>query len=334
MKPDATDPDLISAHALPWQQPVIDQLLAFQQAGKLPHALLIETRSATDSASFGWQLASALLCRAEQGTKPCGECAACQSLQQNNFPDFSYTTLLENERTHKPNKDIKIDQIRRLIHQISLTNSHEAGKVALIYPAEKMNTSSANALLKTLEEPTQGAVLTLLTHNAGRLPVTIRSRCQQWVIEKPQREIAVQWLVSKGLTESESHQFLDYSGNDAELAWQLHQQDYAQQFERFKELLQKYLSDKIDVVSMTSGLKKYDSEVLSLILQSIMENQIKSWLPKLNGQSKDVQFRKQKLQALLDLYTRQQRQLAVQDNNLNLQLQLEDVLISLKQLTT
>ena len=159
-----------------WQLDLVKQLIELKQQQKLPHAILIELRTSVDSRSFGWHLASSLFCQSDGQDKPCGQCQACQLMSANNYPDFFFTTLIDNDKTHKLNKDIKIDQIRRLIHQFSLTRNLQAGKVALIYPAEKLNKSSANSLLKTLEEPSSDSTLILLTHNAGRLPITIRSR--------------------------------------------------------------------------------------------------------------------------------------------------------------
>ena len=163
----------VIGEALPWQRPLVQKLGSLRQQHRLPHALLIELQTQVDSRAFGWYLVMALLCESPEDGNPCQVCPACALMRANNYPDFTFTTLLENDKTHKLNKDIKIDQIRRLIHQLSLTDSRQGGKFALIYPAEKMNPSAANSLLKTLEEPSSNSTLILLTHNPGRLPVTI-----------------------------------------------------------------------------------------------------------------------------------------------------------------
>ena len=70
---------------------------------------------------------------------------------------------------------IKIDQVRALINFAHQTASLGSRKVILLYPAEAMNLNSANALLKSLEEPAPGTYLLLASHASGNLPATVRS---------------------------------------------------------------------------------------------------------------------------------------------------------------
>ncbi len=76
-------------------------------------------------------------------------------------------------------KQIRIEQIRELGEELSLT-SHQGGyKVGVISPADVLNRFAANALLKTLEEPPARTVLILVVTQPSRLPATILSRCQR-----------------------------------------------------------------------------------------------------------------------------------------------------------
>ncbi len=68
----------------------------------------------------------------------------------------------------------------------------------LISPAHQMNISSANSLLKTLEEPDSHTALLLLTDSPQQLPATILSRCQRLDIPLPERALALAWLQEKG----------------------------------------------------------------------------------------------------------------------------------------
>lgn len=74
-------------------------------------------------------------------------------------------------------KDIKIEKIRELEHELSLTAYFGKHKVVIIDEAEKLNRASQNALLKTLEEPPQNAVVILVTENLNKIIATIKSRC-------------------------------------------------------------------------------------------------------------------------------------------------------------
>ncbi len=318
----------INPLAFVWQQEVIKDLLILKQNSQLPHAIMIEVETSVDSRAFGWQLVMSLLCLQRNPNQlACGECHHCQLMKANNYPDFTFTTLNENERTHKLNKDIKIDQIRQLIHHVSLTANMQSGKFALIYPAEKMNISSANSLLKTLEEPTVDTTLILMTHNAGKLPVTIRSRCQNWTLFNPQQETAQAWLIENGMDKAQIDDYLVLAQSDAQRTLELSRNNALQELEAFRESLKRFLFDQTDVVSVVNGLKDLDNETLRLIIKEVQLSFIYRQL-----EQPATKQRKQKTAELLDLIKYTNFVLQVEENNLNLQLQLEDVLISLKQI--
>jgi len=91
-------------------------------------------------------------------------------------------------------KQIRIEQIRELGEELSLT-SHQGGyKVGVIAPADVLNRFAANALLKTLEEPPARTVLILVVTQPSRLPATILSRCQRIRIAAAERAESVAWL--------------------------------------------------------------------------------------------------------------------------------------------
>ena len=318
----------ISGSVLAWQAELIQQLSALKKGNKLPHAVLIELQTDVDSLSLGWQLVSSLLCQqVNDDASPCGQCHHCQLMQANNYPDFTLTTLVENERNGKLNKDIKIDQIRRLIHQLTLTPNLHAGKIALIYPAEKMNQSAANSLLKTLEEPADEATLILMTHHANRLPVTVRSRCQRWVVKNPGRDEGRSWLQQNGMDPGEVDAYLSLSRNDAQMALELYQQQPLKDLDQLRDQLDRFYADQLSVVAVTSKIRQLPLATLRLILKNILLTTIEKQLePAWTSDNKD------RLIELLELVKHTDSVLKTEENNLNLQLQLEDVLISLKQI--
>ena len=319
--------EAVVASVQPWQQALVDQLVELKRNQKLPHGLLIELQTAVDSVQFGWYLVTALLCDSSSSRPPCGECKSCRLMQANNYPDFTYTTLQENEKTNKPNKDIKIEQIRRLIHQISLTNTLNAGKFALIYPAEKMNQSAANSLLKTLEEPSDKSTLILLTHHSSRLPVTIRSRCQKWTVNNPDKPQALQWLQQQGMEQTLAAEYLQLAGDDAELALELFRQNFIQDSQAFSDLLQSFLNNQLDAASLVNSVKSLETGTVRKLVKHELMRHIHNLLD--SGLNLDI---KSRLVELLDLIQKTDWVLKIEDNNLNLQLQLEDVLISMKQI--
>jgi len=201
----------IEPHYLPWQAGVLQAALKLRFEQRLPQAVMIDSAGETDISAFIIHLAMLLLCDQVQDLSPCGSCEACRMMQAGTYSDFSLVTLEPDEKTKKMSKNIKIDQIRNLIHEVSLTHQYDRLKIAAIYPAEAMNKASANALLKTLEEPAPRVLILLLTHNSGRIPITLRSRCQSWSINPPTSEQALAWLAEEGLSEQDSQRYLDYA---------------------------------------------------------------------------------------------------------------------------
>ena len=321
-------------HYLPWQADILQRALALKQQQHLPHAVLIDTASEQDISSFARYLSRLLLCDNPDELSACGNCQACQMMQAGTYADFNLVTLELNEKTKKINKNINIEQIRNLIHEVSLTRNYERLKIAAIYPAESMNKSSANALLKTLEEPAPQVLLMLLTHNRGRIPVTLRSRCQSWSLNPPTRAEALEWLVKQGIETETAASYLQFADGDPVLALHLEQQDYASLVAQFKTRFAQFLRSELSVADLCRGLLSSEKS----IIRRLINMTLKAYCYQASGVSADASpvpgADKPSAQALTDLQLKAQRQLQIEENSLDLQLQLEDVLISLKQILT
>jgi DNA polymerase-3 subunit delta' len=128
-------------------------------------------------------LAECLLCRhyRPEDLEACGECAGCKPFQAGSHPDFLSVGCPEGKR-ELPIELFVGPRDRRgqagLCYELSLRPLPGSRKIAVIDDADLMNEASANALLKTLEEPPEGAILFLLASNPDALLPTIRSRCQ------------------------------------------------------------------------------------------------------------------------------------------------------------
>ncbi|MFN7369483.1 MAG: hypothetical protein ACK5SG_04530, partial [Burkholderiales bacterium] len=85
----------------------------------------------------------------------------------------------------------------------AMTAVRNGVRIAMIYPAESMNNSAANALLKVLEEPGEQFHFFLITDAPHRLLPTIRSRCRTWPIKAPDRHAALEWLSQHNLDRAE-----------------------------------------------------------------------------------------------------------------------------------
>ena len=177
----------INTDIYPWLQGQWSFFMQRLVADKLAHALMIEGPSGVGKKDLADAMIARLLCRENQ-PQACGKCRSCQLLSGAAHPDYF------NLQPEEDSKVIKVDQVRHLIAKLDLTTSISERKVAYIHPADAMNAAAANALLKSLEEPAGNTVLILVSDNPGRLPVTIRSRCQSISINQPEALLVNDWL--------------------------------------------------------------------------------------------------------------------------------------------
>jgi DNA polymerase-3 subunit delta' len=176
---------------IPWLAAAQAQLRDAISQDRLSHALLITGSPGQGGEWLAYWLAASFYCELAPTSRPCGECRSCQRVMADEQPDCLVLRPIEDS------KEIRVDQVRELKAELALTAHGGGRKVAIISPAEKLNRAAANALLKTLEEPTRGAVLILVSGEANRLPPTVQSRCTRIRIAPPAESSLVQWLQSQ-----------------------------------------------------------------------------------------------------------------------------------------
>lgn len=179
----------------------------------LPHALLIHGRPGLGKTLLGLSFAQRLLCEAARGEDPaCGTCVSCGWFELGNHPDFrlvqpdalAAAPVDAGEGGEKGSKQIRVDQIRDLQAFLRI-GTHRGGlRIALIRPAEAMNAATANALLKSLEEPPVGTLMLLVSSAPQHLLPTVRSRCQSVPITAPERHVAAEWVRGQGIAEADA----------------------------------------------------------------------------------------------------------------------------------
>jgi len=106
-----------------------------------------------------------------QHVDSCDACSPCRRIDSGGHPDVLWI------RPESKSRVITIDQIRDVLHVVSLKPTEARTKVAVLVGADRMNTQAANAFLKTLEEPPGNALLILLSTQPQNLLQTILSRC-------------------------------------------------------------------------------------------------------------------------------------------------------------
>lgn len=180
------------AEAYPWQDGLWQQLAGRTQHA---HAYLLHGPAGIGKRALAERLMASLLCQHPGPSNACGECKSCLLLKAGSHPD---NYVLEPEEADKA---IKVDQVRDLVSFIVQTAQLGGRKVVLIEPVESMNINAANALLKSLEEPSGDTVLLLVSHQPSRLLPTIKSRCVQQACPLPSEAMSMQWL-AQALPES------------------------------------------------------------------------------------------------------------------------------------
>ncbi len=172
----------------PWQETAWRRLSEQKRSGALAHAYLFFGDRGTGRMDFAREFADFLLCAEPAAERACRRCRSCRAGGADHHPDLLAVLPEEGK------KDIGIGQIRELTEFLGLDSFSQQGRVAIIPQAERLTLAASNALLKTLEEPADKAVLLLAGFSPGSLLPTIRSRCQLLGLPGPDAETAVAWL--------------------------------------------------------------------------------------------------------------------------------------------
>ena len=178
----------------PWLVENWRNLASALAAQRLHHGLLVAAPAGLGKRALVDALASAALCerRLPDGFA-CGECRACRLVAAGSHPDLVRVGL-ELRDDGKLRSEITIDQVRTLAQRLAMSSQFGGLQLALVDPADRLNVSAANALLKTLEEPASSTVIVLVADEPTRLPATIRSRCQRIDLRAPTHDEALSWL--------------------------------------------------------------------------------------------------------------------------------------------
>ena len=145
----------------------LDILLGALTAGRLHHAILLYGSSISALESVALEISRRLL-----GSDP-RKHPDCFELR----PQGKMRMIKIGSESEKIGTDWPPNSMRRLLHDIAQTSNQGGNKVALLYEVDRMNVHSANAFLKTLEEPPKGTTIFMMTTRPNDLLDTIRSRC-------------------------------------------------------------------------------------------------------------------------------------------------------------
>lgn len=201
----------------------IDHLSEAFARDRLSHAYIINGPDGSGKKTFAGFIAASLFCEKMHGDSddgqadlfsmfaiekpkapslsdgPCGNCSACAKSLTGNHPDIIY---LKREKE----KVIQVDEVRQqIIDDINIKPYYGPYKIYIVDDAHLMNEHAQNAILKTIEEPPEYAIIFLLSENADSFLDTIRSRCITLDMEKLDQDIIREQLVSRfGVSENDA----------------------------------------------------------------------------------------------------------------------------------
>ena len=208
----------------PWIASQTAELLA--QRG---HAWLLMGPSGLGQYSLALELVRAWLCERPSPSGACGQCGSCHAIAVRTHADLcvlmpetwmmglgwplSERAQAEiDDKKRKPSKEIRIDAMRDAVEFSQRTSARGRGKAVLVFPAENMNHITANALLKTLEEPPGDVKFVLASESVHQLLPTIRSRCLGHTMRWPELSASLHWLSSQGVGDLAARQALLATG--------------------------------------------------------------------------------------------------------------------------
>ncbi|MCX7512459.1 DNA polymerase III subunit delta' [Frateuria sp. STR12] len=183
-----------------WHEPHWQRLQSRLGRGAMPHAMLLCGPAGLGKRAFLQRFVRGLLCERSHEGEACGQCRTCLLLEAGTHPDF-VTISYGLRKDGVQRKEIVVDQVRELSARLAMASQFGGWQVVVIDPADAMNAAAANALLKTLEEPSPQTLLLLVADAPWRLPQTIRSRCQRIEFQLPSQADAMAWLSAQGVAE-------------------------------------------------------------------------------------------------------------------------------------
>jgi DNA polymerase III subunit delta' len=208
----------------PWVIHQTSQLLA-----RKGQAWLLQGPSGLGQYSLALAVVQAWLCDEPTPQGGCGHCASCHAIEVRTHSDLCVlmpeTDMMElgwplsekaqseiDEKKRKPSREIRIEAMRDAVEFAQRTSARGRGKAILIFPAERMNSITANALLKTLEEPPGDVRFVLASEAAHQLLPTIRSRCQVHTMAWPDESASLSWMRTQSLADNDAAVLLRASG--------------------------------------------------------------------------------------------------------------------------
>jgi DNA polymerase-3 subunit delta' len=243
------------------QDPAVDALTRALTTGKVAHAYMFEGPPGVGKRLTARVLAMALNCEHDHDRNDaCGACTSCRKITGDVHPDVRWLTLPEGKRR------IPIEAVREAERWIGIRPHEGRAKVLIIEPADLMSEQAANALLKTLEEPRPGSFLIVITALSSSLLPTVRSRCQQVRFGPLSEETVAEILEQQGVATDDARLVAALGGGSLERSSGLLGEELADRIDAVLALAEGARSPlPIDGLAVAAGLRGDREEALAVL---------------------------------------------------------------------
>lgn len=321
----------------PWLAQNKAHFLELLKKQSLPHAIILSGVDGAGKKELATWLSNTLLCQSlntENINKienfeelPCKQCKSCNLYHQHTHPDHINIELTT--------ASIGVDQIRKVSRFFEKTAQLATNQIVVIENAESMTESAANALLKTLEEPTDNSFIILLVNDEQRLLPTIISRCRHIQLKPPTGNDLLSYLDKDNRRNENQDPFLNLSHLS-----ELNDDHINQQYLNFTECFIRFLIEKNQRMSLLAALQNSECSInwLERTIINLMRAEAK-WLSNLkvdgfsDGQLLEyLQQNKEKfwqVYLLIKRYNKQRLTLVQLNTEYSLEKLLVDILVTM-----
>lgn len=263
----------------PWLGEPFERLDRARALGHFGHAWLLAGPKGIGKGNLARVLATRLLDPERPPPGPMTAEAARESLQISREP-ADHDPDLHFLCPPLDKKSISVEQVREIVAELELTSLRGLAKALIVEPAEAMTLSAANALLKTLEEPTPSTYFLLVSHQPGFLPATVRSRCQTVSLRQPSPDQALAWL-GQGIEDARGAQLealLGLAGGAPLKALAMLDNDFININNELEDIFKQISLNQIDPLEVADRWLKGEPEVYLDWLAVRLERAIKARL--------------------------------------------------------
>jgi DNA polymerase-3 subunit delta' len=209
-----------------------ERLQAAHRRGRLGHAWLLVGPPGIGKRTFAREFAKALLCETGSGElAACDACPSCKLVDAETHPDLLVARKPEDKQ------EFPIDTMREFLQAMGLKPGRGRRKVGFIEDAGDFNEESANAFLKTLEEPPPGSMMLLRAESLESQLSTILSRCQPLRFQPLSQSDVKAVLLDRGVTSSVAEELAKRAGGSVGRALALNDPALAEFRKQMLEML-------------------------------------------------------------------------------------------------